>query len=78
MKNGEINSGVSSFPPLNPLKLISKYMLMAYSNTEIAQVLCISESTVKTYLRRIYEKCGTSNRIDTTIAIICSNILEKL
>lgn len=59
-------------------QLISKYMLSAYSNNEIANTLCISESTVKTYLRRIYEKCGTSNRVDTTIAIICNHILQKL
>lgn len=58
--------------------LISKYMLMAYSNSEIAHKLFISESTVKTYLRRIYEKCGTNNRISTVVAIICNNILHKL
>lgn len=58
--------------------LVTKYLLMAYSNIEIADTLSISESTVKTYLRRIYEKLGTSNRIDTAIAIICGNILEKL
>lgn len=58
--------------------LVTKYMLMAYSNTEIASEMCISESTVKTYLRRIYEKLGTSNRVDTIIAIICGSILQKL
>jgi DNA-binding CsgD family transcriptional regulator len=59
-------------------QVISQYMLMSYSNNEIANTLCISESTVKTYLKRIYEKCGTNNRIDTTVAIICNNILQKL
>lgn len=59
-------------------QLISNYMLSAYSNIEIANTLCISESTVKTYLRRIYEKCGTNNRVDTTISIICNHILQKL
>ena len=59
-------------------KIISQYMLMAYSNVKIAHELCISESTVKTYFKRIYEKCGTSNRVDTTIAMICNNILQKL
>lgn len=59
-------------------RMISEYMLMAYSNTEIANSLYISESTVKTYFRRLYEKCGTNNRVDTTIAIICNNILQKL
>lgn len=59
-------------------RIILQYMLMAYSNIEIANEMCISESTVKTYFKRIYEKCGTNNRVDTSIAIICSNILEKL
>ncbi|MFT8349069.1 response regulator transcription factor [Clostridium saccharoperbutylacetonicum] len=68
--------------PINCLSdkelLVTRYMLMAYSNAEIANELFISESTVKTYLKRIYDKFGTSNRVDTTIAIMCSRILGKL
>lgn len=39
------------------------FLSNGYSNCEVAEKLCISENTVKTHLRNIYDKLGVNSRI---------------
>ena len=43
------------------------YIARGKSNTVIAQLLEISPETVSTYVKRIYAKLGTSDRVGTTV-----------
>lgn len=52
-------------------------LLKGRSNFEIAQEMYISEATVKTHLKHIYEKCGTKNKTDTAVLILCRDLLEN-
>jgi DNA-binding NarL/FixJ family response regulator len=42
----------------------------SHSNQEIAQSLCISESTVKTHLRNIYKKLDVRNRTEALVTVM--------
>lgn len=42
-------------------------------NEEIADSMNISINTVKTYLARVYRKCGVRNRVELTIWFIEKN-----
>jgi DNA-binding NarL/FixJ family response regulator len=39
-------------------------LLHGKASKEIAETCCVSESTVKTHIRHIYEKAGVANRIE--------------
>lgn len=44
-------------------KEVIKFVAKGYTNKEIAEVLHISEQTVKCHLSRIYKKLGINNRL---------------
>ena len=54
---------------------ILKHIIKGYSNPKIAQILSISESTVKAHLGKIYEKLGVANRIEAVVLVITKKIL---
>ena len=39
-------------------------LLLAYSGVNVAAISGLSENTVRTYVRRLYQKLGVSNRAD--------------
>jgi DNA-binding NarL/FixJ family response regulator len=39
-------------------------LLHGKASKEIAETCCVSESTVKTHIRHIYEKAGVANRVE--------------
>lgn len=41
-----------------------------YSNQEIADTLCLSESTVKTHLHRVFKKLNVRNRVEAVAILI--------
>jgi DNA-binding NarL/FixJ family response regulator len=43
---------------------------------DVAVVLGIAESTVKTHLRRLFEKTGASRQVDL-VAGFCNSLLRK-
>ncbi len=53
-------------------------LLKGHSNFEIAQEMYISEATVKTHLKHIYDKCGTKNKTDTALLMLCRDLLENI
>jgi len=57
-------------------KQIIEHVMKSCSQDVIASELGISEKTVWTYQQRIFEKCGTTNRFDTAIYLLCNEILH--
>lgn len=56
---------------------IAKFILKGLSNKEIAQVLGISESTVKTHVKNIMEKLGTKNRAEIVFEVLKEGIIRE-
>jgi DNA-binding NarL/FixJ family response regulator len=50
--------------------LISK----SYTNADIAKTLFISEKTVKTHIKNIFEKTGVKNRVKATLLLVRSGL----
>lgn len=49
----------------------------SFSNQEIAESLCLSESTVKTHLRNAFKKLKVRNRTEALAVILGSDIFKK-
>jgi DNA-binding NarL/FixJ family response regulator len=49
---------------------------LAYSNSEIASELCLTEGTVKQHMRRIFTKLGAVSRIDAVNKAVAASILK--
>lgn len=69
----------------NPTTILSRRELQAlmemargHNTTEIADKLCLSKSTVKTYKQRIYEKLGTDNLSDLVRICMKHGLIEKM
>ena len=54
------------------------YIIKGKSKTEIANILHISVSTVKTHVEKIYNKFGVHNKVELVVYVIKNNILEPL
>lgn len=54
------------------LGLISK----SYTNDDIAKTLFISEKTVKTHIRNIFEKTGVKNRAEAMLLVVRSGLVH--
>jgi DNA-binding CsgD family transcriptional regulator len=48
---------------------VSRLLVMGYSSLNVAAITGLSENTVKTYIRRVYQKLGVSNRTDLVRAL---------
>ncbi|WNG57333.1 hypothetical protein F0U59_23095 [Archangium gephyra] len=48
---------------------VSRLLVMGYSGLNVAAITGLSENTVKTYIRRVYQKLGVSNRTDLVRAL---------
>jgi DNA-binding CsgD family transcriptional regulator len=48
---------------------VSRLLVMGYSSVNVAAITGLSENTIKTYIRRVYQKLGVSNRTDLVRAL---------
>lgn len=70
----------SNFKLLEPLTEREKEVLqqMSYGlrNDQIAQVLCITEGTVKTHIHKLLQKLGAEDRTQAVVIALRSNIVK--
>jgi DNA-binding NarL/FixJ family response regulator len=82
-----IQAGTTSTPlgdqvhiPLEPLTerelAILQQMALGRRNTEIADILCVSEGTVKTHVHRIIQKFGVEDRTQVVVLAIRQHIVQ--
>jgi len=57
-------------------KMIIEHVIRSYSYDTIAGEVGISEATVRTYLKRVFDKFGTKNRVDTALFMLYREIVE--
>jgi two-component system nitrate/nitrite response regulator NarL len=57
------------------MEIVSK-VVAGYTNKEVAQVLSISEDTVKHHLSKVYNKIGMSNRLELALFAIHHRLIE--
>ena len=55
------------------LELVSK----SYTNMDIGHKLFISEKTVKTRIKNIFEKLGVKNRVEATLVLVRSGLAAR-
>ncbi len=55
-------------------KEVFKYLLLGYTNKQIAKILVITEDTVKAHFTSIFKKLGVTNR---TAAVIKANKINR-
>ncbi len=58
-------------------KLIIKYICLGLSNQEIGERMCWDIPTVKKYVNEIFAKYNVYNRIELTIKVLKSNIINE-
>ena len=58
-------------------KLIIKYICLGLSNQEIGKRMCWDITTVKKYVNEIFAKYNVYNRIELTIKVLKSNIINE-
>jgi len=57
--------------PLTPREIeVVKYLLLGYTNKQIAEILFITEATVKKHVSSIFQKTGAKNRLDLALHAI--------
>lgn len=56
-------------------KEVLRLVAQGFSNKEIADILLISHDTVKTHLRNIFSKTGTSDRTRAAVFAVSNNII---
>lgn len=56
---------------------VLSFLGKSYSNQEIAESLCLSESTVKTHLRNAFKKLRVRNRTEALAVLLGSDMLKK-
>lgn len=72
----EAKSGADrSSPSLRELQVLER-LSEGKSNKEIAQELAISEETVKTHLKRLYEKLGVSDRAQAVAIALRQELID--
>ena len=64
-----------SSPSLREVQVLERLSL-GNTNKEIAQALAISEETVKTHLRRLYEKLGVSDRAQAVAIALRQQLID--
>ena len=69
-KSHEARLSLLSHREMEVLGLISK----SYTNMDIGKTLFISEKTVKTHIKNIFEKLGVRNRVEATLVFIRSGL----
>lgn len=57
---------------------VIRFIGMGYKNKQIAQQLCISETTVRHHLTSIYEKLGVSDRLELLIFATRNGLTKQL
>lgn len=74
---GLANPVLPSMSPLSPRE-IEILQLIAHGKTDdaIADALSISDNTVSYYLRRIFDKLNTTNRVQAIVVAIASGLVE--
>jgi DNA-binding NarL/FixJ family response regulator len=69
-RSQEANLSLLSPREMEILGLVSK----SYTNEAIGKTLFISEKTVKTHIKNIFEKLGVKNRVEATLVIVRSGL----
>jgi two-component system NarL family response regulator len=69
-KNHEAKLSLLSHREMEILRLIAK----SYTNVDIGHRLFISEKTVKTHIKNIFEKLGVRNRVEAMLVLIRSGL----
>jgi DNA-binding NarL/FixJ family response regulator len=69
-KNHEAKLSLLSHREMEILELVSK----SYTNVDIGHKLFISEKTVKTHIKNIFEKLGVRNRVEAMLVLIRSGL----
>lgn len=72
-KGNEDKLSLLSRREMEILGLVSK----SYTNADIAKTLFISEKTVKTHIKNIFEKTGAKNRVEATLLLVRSGLAGK-
>jgi two-component system NarL family response regulator len=64
-------------PQLTPREVaVLELVAKGKSNKEIGTVLSLAEGTVKTHLKRIYEKLGVSDRTEAALMAVQKGIVS--
>jgi DNA-binding NarL/FixJ family response regulator len=71
-KSQEAKLSLLSPREMEILGLVSK----SYTNEDIGKTLFISEKTVKTHIKNIFEKLGVRNRVEATLVIVRSGLVR--
>jgi two-component system NarL family response regulator len=69
-KGHEARLSLLSRREMEVLELVSK----SYTNVDIGYKLFISEKTVKTHIKNIFEKLGVKNRVEATLVFVRSGL----
>jgi DNA-binding NarL/FixJ family response regulator len=69
-KKDEAKLSLLSKREMEILGLVSK----SYTNEDIGKTLFISEKTVKTHIKNIFEKLGVKNRVEATLVLVRSGL----
>jgi DNA-binding NarL/FixJ family response regulator len=72
-KKHEAKLSLLSHREMEILELVSK----SYTNADIGKKLFISEKTVKTHIKNIFEKLGVRNRVEATLVIVRSGLVHS-
>ena len=57
-------------------KEVLKLVADGFSNKEIAEMLCISENTIKAHVTSIIIKLKTRNRVSAAVSAVRNNVIK--